>query len=151
MKQKGFSLMELIIVIVIMGLLVGAMIPMFAKNTDKARVAKAQSECDAIKTAVTMYKADTGKWPMDAGATPAANTTEKGLVTDGYAVGSTWGGPYLDKAVNDPWNKAYNIAVITGKGLIVYSFGQNGTDNSGENDGTSTKDDIALTISSVYP
>jgi len=104
MNKKGFSLMELIIVIVIMGILVGAMLPMFANNTTRARTAKVQSEEEAIRTAVLMYHADTGSWP-------ATGTTGAGLMTAPTGV-SNWAGPYMDQWKNDPWNNSYSI--ITG-------------------------------------
>jgi general secretion pathway protein G len=132
MNKKGFSLMELILVIVIMGVLVGAMLPMFSNNTARAQRAKAESELDSIKSAVLMYRTDTGGWPIAASTTV---TTESGLITRGNGnpvpAADVWQGPYIDAWGNDPWGSAYRlISGATGASIEVRTFGANGTQNN---------------------
>lgn len=141
MKKKGFTLMELIIVIVIIGILVAAMLPMFASSTDKARMGKVQSELDAIKTSVLMYYTDTGNWPV---ASNSSQNDGKGLTSDGFSV-SNWNGPYIDSWKNDPWGHAYVLkraADVSGvvKTITVRSWGAAGAEKSTACSATVTSD-----------
>lgn len=154
MNKKGFSLMELILVIVIMGILVGAMLPMFSSNTARAREAKAKSEMDAIKSAVLMYRTDTGAWPV---AASANNDTGAGLIaTDSVA---NWNGPYMDAWGNDPWASttvATPYVIRSGAAsapIRVFTYGADRTYNNKcsatcvcDTAGANATDDLCLVI-----
>lgn len=114
-KHRGFTLIELVIVIAIMLILAGSLLPIISTNREEARTARAQSDVDMIRSAASMLFADTGVWA------PAGGTTcggidfcndGAGLVTNDDGSGVTidgWNGPYLTEWRNDPWGNAYRI------------------------------------------
>lgn len=65
-KNKAFTLVELLIVIIIIGILAGMMMLSTGSATDKAEAMKVVNNLRTIKSAVLMYYADNGKWPVDA-------------------------------------------------------------------------------------
>src|SRR5918912_127536 len=99
-KAKGFTLLELLVVIVIIGLLAGYVAPRYFAQEGKSKVQVARAQIDAFEKALDQYRLDTGHYP----------TTEQGLSA---LVGRPnnepkWNGPYLRKAVPpDPWDRAY--------------------------------------------
>jgi len=107
-KQKndlGFTLIELMVVIVILGVLAGMLVPKIMDRPEQAKVTKAKMTLESISTALDLYKLDVGSYP----------TTEQGLQalvdppeSDGNS--SNWRkGGYLDKGKvpKDPWNNDY--------------------------------------------
>jgi general secretion pathway protein G len=101
-RQRGFTLIEIMIVVVIIGLLAAVILPQLMGNVDQARVAKAQSDIQAIETALTMYRLDNSKYP----------TTDQGLralvqqPTD-PSIRHWRPGGYIKKASKDPWGNDY--------------------------------------------
>jgi len=86
--RKGFTLIEMLVVIAIIAVLAAIVAPSAFKAVDKGKISAAVGNFKSIKTAVMAYYADTGAWP-------AAGAVGAGLVaTDGV---SGWDGPYLDK------------------------------------------------------
>jgi prepilin-type N-terminal cleavage/methylation domain-containing protein len=90
MKRKGFTLIELIIVIALIAILAGAMVPMFRSNRLEAQQAKAMAELDAIKSAALMFHADTGTWPP--GYAAPGYQDGRGFITDAFPPSPYWGG-----------------------------------------------------------
>ena len=98
--QTGFTLLELLVVLVILGLLAGVVAPNLMKNVGKSEVATARSQVDALGKALDQYFLDNGRYP----------TTQEGLqaLTQRPAAAPQWDGPYLKKDVPlDPWHQAY--------------------------------------------
>jgi general secretion pathway protein G len=94
--KKGFTLIELILVMVILAILAAAVMPIMNANRVQAQQAKIRADFDAIKSACFIYRADTGVWPATLGALTAAGGVA------GY------NGPYLDNAAPaDPCGTAY--------------------------------------------
>jgi general secretion pathway protein G len=104
-KQAGFTLIELMVVVVIIAILAGLVIPRFMGETDKAKQAKAKMQIESLESAVKMYKLDNGSYP----------TTEQGLkaLVETPTVGNlpkNWRqGGYLEKGKvpKDPWDHEY--------------------------------------------
>jgi general secretion pathway protein G len=99
--SHGFTLLELLVVMVIIGLLVGYVGPMYFKQVGKSEVKVARAQIESFGKALDQYRLDTGRYP----------TTEQSLKalrvkpTDE----SRWDGPYLKKDVPlDPWGGVYN-------------------------------------------
>jgi len=65
-NRKGFTLIELVIVILILGILISATIPLYGKNADKAIIAEAQTALGVLKTQLELYKSNYGEYPSNA-------------------------------------------------------------------------------------
>src|SRR5208337_913576 len=104
-RQAGFTLIELMVVIVILGVLAGLIIPRIMGRPDEARQAKARIQMEALESALKLYKLDNGSYP----------TTEQGLnaLVEAPTVGNipkNWRqGGYLEKSKvpKDPWGNDF--------------------------------------------
>jgi general secretion pathway protein G len=99
-KHSGFTLLELLVVMVIIGLLAGIVAPRYFSQVGKSRVKAARAQIDSLDKALEQFRIDTGRLP----------TTEEGLVALNSAPpGMTgWEGPYLKRALpSDPWGHPY--------------------------------------------
>lgn len=135
-KDKGFSLIELLIVMVILGLLAGLVGPKMFKQADTSKQKAAKAQIALFETALDMYRLDMGKYPpSDIGLNALrvnANDDDK------------WDGPYLPKDIPlDPWERPYHYASPSEHGdYEIISYGADGVEG-GENldeDITSWKD-----------
>lgn len=99
-RSTGFTLLELLVVMVIIGLLAGYVAPKYFSQIGKSQVKTAKAQIDSLEKALDQYRLDTGRYP----------STEQGLAAlftkpEGEA---KWDGPYLRKQVpTDPWDKPY--------------------------------------------
>ncbi len=99
-SYRGFTLLELLVVMVIIGLLASYVGPKFFSQIGKSEVKAARAQIDALEKALDQYRLDLGRYP----------TTEQGLAVlmERPAGEQKWSGPYLKKAVpNDPWGRPY--------------------------------------------
>jgi general secretion pathway protein G len=99
-KIKGFTLLELLVVVAIIGLLAAYVGPRYFAQLGKSETAAAKAQIDALGKALDTYRIDTGRYP----------TTEQGLAALRVKPNNEpkWAGPYLQKEVpNDPWGKPY--------------------------------------------
>jgi general secretion pathway protein G len=119
---KGFTLIELMIVVVILGLLATMVMPKILSRPDQARQAKAAVDIRSIQSALALFKTDTGRFPTTAEGLQAlvANPGLKGYDSDGY----------LDRVPTDPWGNKY-LYISPGlhsKDYDLESFGKDGED-----------------------
>lgn len=119
--QRGFTLLELLVVIVIIGLLAGIVGPRYFDQLGKSNVKIVRAQIDSLEKALDQYRLDVGRYP----------TTEQGLqALNTKPVGdeSKWQGPYLKKAVPpDPWGHEYVYKSPGDHGeLDLSSFGADG-------------------------
>lgn len=126
--EKGLTLIELMVVIVILGLLAALVAPkMFGRiGESKQKAAKAQIEL--FGTALDSFRLDVGKYPATSEGLQALRVKPSGL--------ENWNGPYLPKEIPlDPWGHAYNYRSPGEHGdYDLYSFGaDNATGGEGEN------------------
>ncbi len=99
-RHAGFTLLELLVVMVIIGLLAGYVGPRFFSQIGKSEVKAARAQIDGLEKALDQYRLDNGRYP----------TTEEGLkaLTERPSTAIKWSGPYLKKAVPlDPWERPY--------------------------------------------
>ncbi|PLY46330.1 type II secretion system protein GspG [Janthinobacterium sp. ROICE36] len=126
---RGFTLLELLVVIVIIGLLAAYVGPKYFAQLGKSEVTVAKAQIEAFEKSLDTYRLDVGRYP----------TTEEGLaalLVAPSAAGTRWNGPYLKKAVPlDPWGHAYQYRAPGSKGEYdIVSTGKDGQPGgSGEN------------------
>ncbi len=127
-RSEGFTLIELMIVIVILGLLASVLVPKILDKPEQARRVKAASEIRGIQTALALFKTDTGRFPTTAEGLNA-------LVNNPGAEGYNPNG-YLDKTPTDPWGHpyVYLYPAVNSKDYDLESYGRDGEDGgSGDN------------------
>jgi len=127
-RLAGFTLLELLVVVAIIGLLVGFVAPRYFGQIGKSEVAAARAQIDALEKALDQYRLDTGHYP----------STEQGLAAllERPQNEPKWNGPYLRKNVPpDPWGKPYQYRAPGEKGdFDLLSLGKDGAPGgSGEN------------------
>lgn len=99
-RSRGFTLLELLVVMVIIGLLAGLVAPRFFAQIGKSEVKTARAQLDGLEKSLEQYRIDVGAYP----------TTEQGLsaLFERPAGNTKWSGPYIKKAVPpDPWGNPY--------------------------------------------
>jgi general secretion pathway protein G len=123
-EKSAFTLVELMLVVIIIGILVAMVVPRMTGRSEEARVAVAKADVDMnIATALKLYELDNGVFP----------TTEEGLdaLVTSVASAKNWKGPYLDKKMLDPWGNTY-VYKSPGthrKDFDLSSLGRDGTES----------------------
>lgn len=117
---RGFTLLELLVVMVIIGLLAGYVGPRYFSQIGKSEIKAARAQIDALEKALDQYRIDVGRYPSTEQGLPALNVAPTGE--------SRWDGPYLRKGVpDDPWGKPYQYRQPGEHGEFdLYSFGPDG-------------------------
>jgi general secretion pathway protein G len=118
--SRGFTLLELLVVMVIIGLLAGFVGPKYFAQIGKSEVKVARAQLDALGKALDQYRLDVGHYP----------TTEQGLASLAAPPPNEarWDGPSLQKAVpDDPWGNPY-VFVMPGEHgeYDLLSYGRDG-------------------------
>ena len=123
-KSQGFTLLEMLVVLVIIGLLAGLVGPRLFTKVDAAIVQTAKTQIKMFKGSLETLRLDIGRFP----------TTEEGLsilrlMPTDATINSFWKGPYLDEAVPlDPWNRPYQYDELGSdmNPFALYSLGADG-------------------------
>jgi general secretion pathway protein G len=130
-SSRGFTLIEIMVVVVIMGILAALIVPKLMGRTDDARIIAAKQDIATLMQALKLYKLDNQRYP----------TTEQGLQalvakpTSGPAADGWKTGGYLDKLPKDPWGYPYQYLSPGLKGEIdVFSYGADGQPGGTGND-----------------
>ncbi len=122
--QRGFTLIEMLVVLVLIGLLASLVGPRLFSRVDTAKVQTAQAQIKLLKGALETMRLDLGEYP----ATPEGLAWLGAAPTDAAAA-LRWKGPYLDGGVPlDPWGKAYQYSppMESGQPFRLISFGADG-------------------------
>jgi general secretion pathway protein G len=125
-NEKGFTLIELMVVLVIMGILVSVVVLNISDEPDKAKVQKARMDIKTLETALKMFKIDGGFYP----------STEQGLEslvyepTIGRQPANYKEGGYIESLPLDPWDNPYMYVApgISGRHYDIMSFGADGVE-----------------------
>jgi general secretion pathway protein G len=136
-RSGGFTLIEIMVVIVILGILAGLVLPRFMGRTEEAKKIKAKLQIENLEAALKLYKLDTGMYP----------TTEQGLEAlvqkpaTGAVPGNWREGGYLEKGKvpQDPWNRPY---VYVSPGIKNKDFDLKSLGGDGEEGGEGENADI---------
>ncbi len=121
--RQGFTLIELMIVVVILGLLATTIMPKILSKPDRARVVKAKVEIRQITTALALFKIENARFPTTSEGLQALVSSPGGLPD--YDPGG-----YLDKVPLDPWknNYLYICPGLRSKDFDLESYGKDGED-----------------------
>ncbi len=125
--EKGFTLIEIIIVVIILGLIAALVGPRLFKKVEKSKQQLTKTQIVMIENAVKMFKLDTGRYP-------SSNEGLAGLLQQPSGA-DNWDGPYLEKGLpKDPWGRDY-VYTYPGKNYTfeIVSLGADGKEG-GENE-----------------
>lgn len=130
-KEAGFTLMELMVVIVILGILASIVVPRFLDEPHKARVVKAKMQIQGLSTAAKRFYLDNGYYPStEQGMQALVTKPTTGRVPKQYPSGG-----YIGKIPKDPWGNDYvYLAPGSHDSFDIISFGSDG-EEGGTNDG----------------
>lgn len=127
-RRSGFTLIELMLVIIIIGVLAAMVVPSFARRAEQAKVNAARADIrGGLSTALDLFEQDTGAYP----------TTDQGLraLVEEPSEVSGWTGPYLKDVVvpPDPWGREY-VYTSPGEKLPyeLVSYGKDGKEGGGD-------------------
>ena len=117
---RGFTLLELLVVVAIIGLLVAYVGPRYVSQIGKSETAAARAQIEALAKAIDTYRLDTGRFPSTAQGLAALLVRPAGE--------AKWNGPYLQKDVPlDPWGKPYFYRMPGAKrDYELMSYGRDG-------------------------
>ena len=120
-NNKGFTLIDLLVVRIIIGLLAALVGPRFIRQEEKAKVKAAKAQIELLSTALDTFRLDVGRYPTSQEGLEALRTQPGGV--------ERWDGPYLKKEVPaDPWGKPYVYKSPGEHGPFdILSYGADGT------------------------
>jgi len=129
--MRGFTLIEIMVVVVIMGILAALVVPKLMGRTDEARILAARQDISTLMQSLKLYRLDNQRYP----------TTEQGLQalvakpTSGPTANGWRQGGYIDKLPKDPWGNPYQMLSPGVHGEIdVFSYGADGQPGGAGND-----------------
>lgn len=126
-NQAGFTLVEVMVVVVILGILAAIIVPKIMSRPEQARIIKAKQDILAIQSALDLYKLDNSSYPTtDQGlqalvTKPSSSPIPQNWKSDGY----------LQKVPTDPWGEAYQFMNENEK-LRIFSYGPKGKEGGSE-------------------
>jgi len=122
-NQDGFTLIEIMVVILILGLLATIVVQSLRGATDKAKRTKAQADISEFKTALDRYYLDNGFYPTtDQGLSALVSAPSSGRVPANYETGG-----YIQRIPSDPWGNPY-VYQSDGNSYILKSYGADGVE-----------------------
>jgi general secretion pathway protein G len=122
-RRGAFTLVEIMVVVVILGILAATIIPQFVSTTQDAKIGAAKADVAQLKNAIERFNIHMDRFP----------TTEEGLkalVEAPSGEDKKWKGPYLEKVQNDPWGNAYQYRAPSTHRKGFYDVWSRGSDNA---------------------
>ncbi|MCU1717746.1 type II secretion system major pseudopilin GspG [Pseudomonas sp. 5P_3.1_Bac2] len=123
-RQQGFTMIEIMVVVVILGVLAALVVPQIMSRPDQAKASAAQTDLKAIGMALDIYKLDNHQYPSN-----AQNLAALVSKPSGHPPARNWNSDgYLKRLPMDPWGNAYQYRMPAshGQGYDLYSFGADG-------------------------
>jgi general secretion pathway protein G len=120
-RERGFTLIEMMVVMVIIGLLMALVGPRFIRQEEKAKLKAARAQIELLGTSLDTYRLDVGRYPSTQEGLAALRQRPFGL--------DRWDGPYLKKEVpKDPWDRpyVYRSPGEAGRPYDLFSYGADG-------------------------
>jgi general secretion pathway protein G len=120
---RGFTLIEIMVVVVIMGILAALVVPKLMGRTDDARIMAARQDISTLMQALKLYKLDNHRYPStEQGLDALINKPTSGAEPKGWKTGG-----YIEKLPKDPWGNAYQYLSPGVRGEVdIFSFGADG-------------------------
>jgi general secretion pathway protein G len=122
-RARGFTLVEIMVVVVILGILAATIIPQFIGTTQDAKIGAAKADVAQLKNAIDRFNINMDRYP----------TTEEGLKVLVDPPGENkdkWRGPYIDKLQNDPWGNPYQYRTPSTHRSGFYDVWSRGADKT---------------------
>ena len=120
-SRSGFTLIEVLLVVVIIGILVGVAIPRLGGRVRQAEISRARADIQSIGLALRMYELDMGEYPSSLSA-----------LVNNPGGGRNWNGPYLDSGIpTDPWGREYSYS-RTDTSYRLRSMGPDGVESDSD-------------------
>ncbi len=130
-RSAGFTLIEMMVVVIIIGVLAAMIIPQFMGSTTDAKVSAAKGDVSQIESAIERFNLNMDRYPtMDEGL--------KVLVEAPPGDDKKWRGPYLKQLRDDPWGNAYQYRVPGGHHATTFDVWSRGADGQDGGDGPNT-------------
>ena len=125
-RERDFTLIELLLVLVILATLAAVVVPKFTRRSEQARITAARTDIAQLGTALAIFEVDTGRYPTaQEGLEPLVE--EPGNVVE-------WHGPYIERGIpNDPWGNPYVYRYpgqYNESGYDLHSYGPDGQDGT---------------------
>jgi general secretion pathway protein G len=174
-SQKGFTLIEVLVVAAIIGILAGILVPLIFDRVEDAKISRAEADVKSIASAILLFHKDTGTWPFcNTNGAPtqyferldSSNSTAPGYSGANWPTGQYdtfynqltantrnypgWNGPYLETVEADPWGNEYRLWVRgfsnASEHAWIVSAGPNGDIETDETAVTPGGDDLAMML-----
>ena len=121
-SNRGFTLSEILVVVVILGILAAIVVPRVMERPGEARIVRVKQDLQGVATALSMYKLDNHRYPSSEQGLQALVTKPSGTPEP-----PNWKGTYLDRLPKDPWDHPYQYQQPGQHGDVdIYSYGADG-------------------------
>lgn len=134
-ERKGFTLVELLVVIVVLAVLAAVVLPKFVNSGQRSKEAALKADLKLVRNAVALFKTDTAAYPSSLADLAATSAPANGIDSAGNSkaiTASDWHGPYLEAVPNDPVSGSAFTYTSSGAGVggVKSSATGNGLDGS---------------------
>jgi general secretion pathway protein G len=121
--SQGFTLIEILVVVMILAVLAATIIPQFASTTQSAKVKAARHDIATLESSVERFFLDMDRYP-------SAEEQLKALITPPGEGGKNWHGPYIKELTPDPWGNGYVYRIPGQHGAKTYDIWSRGPDGA---------------------